>query len=214
MAALQDDARFWDRAARKYAVDPIADPSAYERTLDATRRYLKSSDLALELGCGAGTTALHLIAAVERIIATDLSTEMIAIAREKAMARGIENVTFEVGRFAGGAWCDATFDVVLAFNVLHLVSPLPDALSVAHRLLRPGGVFISKTPCLKLMHPAIRALVPVMRLVGRAPSTVAFFTADELEAALVTAGFEVVERSWHAARGGNDTRVFLVAGKR
>ena len=213
MAALQDNARFWDRAASKYAADPIADPGGYERTLDAVRRHLRSSDLALEFGCGTGTTALHLAASVERIIATDLSAEMIAIAREKATARGIENVTFEVGTFAGAPWPAATFDVVLAFNVLHLVLPLPDALSAAYRLLGPGGVFISKTPCLKLMNPAIRALVPLMRLVGRAPSTVAFFTADELEAAFVTAGFEIVERGWHATRSGNDARAFLVARK-
>lgn len=212
MAALQDDARLWDRAARKYAADLIADPGGYERTLDAVRRHLRGSDLALEFGCGAGTTALHLAASVERIIATDLSAEMITIAREKAAARGVENVTFEVGTIAG-AWPDATFDVVLAFNVLHLVSPLPDALSAAYRLLGPGGVFISKTPCLKLMNPAIRALVPLMRLVGRAPSTVAFFTADELEAAFATAGFEIVERDWHATRGGSDARAFLVARK-
>ncbi len=214
MIALRDDARFWDRAARKYAAAPIADPVGYERTLEATRAHLKRSDLVLEFGCGAGTTALHLAAAVERIVATDLSTEMIAIARAKAAALGIENVSFEVGTFAGGPWPADTFDVVLAFNVLHLVSPLPDALSAVRRVLRPGGVFVSKTTCLKNMNPAIRALVPAMRLVGRAPATVAFFTADELAAALITAGFEIVERGWHATRVGKDARAFLVARKR
>lgn len=213
MGALDGDARFWDRAARKYAANPIADPGGYQRTLDATRAHLKSGDLALEFGCGTGTTALRLASSVARIIATDLSAEMIAIAREKAAAQGIGNVSFEVATFAGAPWHDATFDVVLAFNVLHLVAPLPDALGGAHRLLGPGGVLISKTPCLKLMNPAIRALVPLMRLVGRAPSTVVFFTADELEAAFVTAGFEIVERGWHATRGGNDARAFLVARK-
>lgn len=214
MAALRDDARFWDRAARKYAADPIADPGGYERTLEATRAYLKGSDCALEFGCGTGTTALHLAASVERIIATDLSPEMIAIAREKAAAQGIENVSFEVGTFADAPWPAGTFDVVLAFNVLHLVAPLPDALSAVHRLLRPGGVFVSKTPCLKNMNPAIRALVPLMRLAGKAPATVAFFTVDALEAAFVTAGFEIVERGRHATRSGKDPRAFLVARKR
>ncbi len=213
MAALENDARFWDRTARKYAADPIADMGGYERTLSAARQRLNSSDLALEFGCGTGTTALRLAAAVERIIATDLSSEMIAIAREKAAAQGILNVSFEVGTLAGGSWPDATFDVVLAFNVLHLVSPLPDVLNAAHRLLRPGGIFISKTPCLKLMHPAIRALVPVMRLFGQAPSAVAFFTVDELEKAFVAAGFFIEERGWHATRRGKDSRVFLVARK-
>lgn len=213
MAALEDDARFWNRAARKYAADPIADIGGYQRTLDAVRLHLKHSDLALEFGCGTGTTALHLAASVQRIIATDLSREMVAIAREKAATQGAQNVSFQVGAFADTPWADATFDVALAFNVLHLVASLPDALRTAHRLLRPGGLFISKTPCLKLMHPAIRAVVPVMRFVGQAPTAVAFFTADELETAFVTAGFEIEERGWHATRGGKDARVFLVARK-
>ena len=214
MAALQDDARFWDRTARKYAANPIADPGGYERTLEATRAYLKSGDLALEFGCGTGTTALHLAASVERIIATDLSAEMIAIAREKASARCIENVSFEMGSFVGAPWPDATFDVELAFNVLHLFAPLSDALNTVRRVLRPGGLFISKTMCLANMNPAMRALVPLMRLVGQAPATVAFFTADELEAAFIGAGFQIVERGSHATRGGKDARAFLVARKR
>lgn len=214
MAALEADARFWDRVARTYAASPIADLGGYERTLDATRAHLKSGDLALEFGCGTGTTALHLAASVERIIATDLSAEMIAIAREKARAQGIENVRFEAGSFVGAPWLDASFDVVLAFNVLHLVAPLSDALNTIHRVLPPGGLFISKTMCLANMNPAMRALVPLMRLVGHAPATVAFFTADELEAAFIGAGFQIVERGSHATRAGKDARAFFVARKR
>jgi len=213
MAALEDDARFWNRTARKYAADPIADQAGYERSLDATRRYLKRSDLAVEFGCGTGSTALSLAASVERIVATDLSSEMIAIAREKASAQGIGNVAFEVGTFANAQWADATFDVAMAFNVLHLTPAPPDALAAVHRVLRPGGLFISKTPCLKLMNPAIRALVPLMRFVGQAPSSVAFFSADALENMIAAAGFEIEERGWHATRG-KDARVFLVARKR
>jgi hypothetical protein len=32
-----DSARFWDRAARKYAKGPIADMEGYERSLDHAR---------------------------------------------------------------------------------------------------------------------------------------------------------------------------------
>lgn len=80
---IESDARFWDRAARKYAARPIAAPAEYERTLDRTRALLKSSDHVLELGCGTGTTALRLADGVERYLATDISPEMIAIANQK-----------------------------------------------------------------------------------------------------------------------------------
>lgn len=212
MIDLKADARFWNRTARKYAADPIADIGGYKRTLEETRRLLRRGDSVLELGCGTGTTALRLAPAVERIVATDLSQEMIAIAREKLALDGMHNVSFEVGTIDDRRWGEAAFDAVLAFSVLHLVSPLPDVLRAIHRVLRPGGLFISKTPCLKLMHPVIRALMPAMRLVGGAPSTVRFFSDVELQEAFVAAGFEIVDHAWHATRG-KDTRVFVVARK-
>src|SRR5690606_31668869 len=82
MRASSDDARFWDRAARKYARDPIKDMIGYERTLDRTVQLLRASDVVLELGCGTGTTALKLAPHVARIVAADVSQEMIAIAQE------------------------------------------------------------------------------------------------------------------------------------
>ena len=33
MFRVTNDARFWDRIARKYAADPIADSAGYERTI-------------------------------------------------------------------------------------------------------------------------------------------------------------------------------------
>jgi hypothetical protein len=46
--------------------------------------------------------------------------------------------------------------------------------------LKPGGLFISKTPCLREMNPLARVAVPVMQLVGKAPY-VAILSAEELE---------------------------------
>jgi ubiquinone/menaquinone biosynthesis C-methylase UbiE len=206
-----NDARFWDRTARKYAADPIKDLEGYERTLERTRHYLRSGDTAFEFGCGTGTTALKLAPDVARIVATDISSEMIAIAREKATAEGRENVAFEVATLDAAPWPDAAFDVSLAFNVLHLVEKRDAALRGVQRLLKPGGLFISKTPCLKDMNPLVRFAVPVMQVFGKAPY-VSFFSADELERGIEAAGFEIVERTRHASRG-RDARPFLVARK-
>ena len=209
MPRIANDARFWDRIARKYAAGPVADMAGYERTLMRTRDYLKSGDTVLEFGCGTGTTALRLSPAVGRMVATDISGEMIAIAREKAAAEGCRNATFEVATPDAAPWPDGTFDVALGFNVLHLVAARQAALSGVHRLLKPGGLFISKTPCLGDMNPLLRVAIPVMQLIGKAPY-VGVFSAGELEREIVAAGFELVERARHASRG-RDTRPFLVA---
>ena len=71
-------------------------------------------------------------------------------------------------------------DVALGFNVLHLVVARELALRGVHRLLKPGGLFISKTPCLKEMNPIMRMALPVMQVIGKAPH-VAVFSAEDLE---------------------------------
>lgn len=211
MLGNTEDARFWDRAARKYATDPIKDMRGYERTLDRISHLLDSSDTVLEIGCGTGTTALRLAPSVSRVIATDVSSEMIAIAREKATAQACQNVEFSVATVERAPGPDGAYDAVLAFNLLHLVADRPSALAHVHRLLKPGGLFVSKTPCLSEMNSLIRLAVPVMRLVGKAPY-VSFFSATELEAEIADAGFSIIERGRHGSES-KDARIFIVARK-
>jgi ubiquinone/menaquinone biosynthesis C-methylase UbiE len=207
----KNDARFWDRIARKYATDPIVDMDGYERSIERTSHHLKRSDTVFEFGCGTGTTALMLAPSVARIVATDISSEMITIAREKAGAQSCANAEFEVATPDAAPWPDGTFDAALGFNVLHLVAGREATLRAVHRLLKPGGLFFSKTPCLKEMNPMLRVAVPVMQLFGKAPY-VTFLSAEDLERDLVAAGFEIVERGRHATNG-RDVRPFFVARK-
>ena len=209
---MTNDARFWDRLARKYAADPIADEAGYERSLEAARRHLNAGAQVFEFGCGTGTSALKLAPGVSRIVATDLSSEMIAIARERATAQGCANVAFDVATLDAPHQPEAAFDAVLGFNVLHLIRDRTGAMRAVHRLLKPGGVFISKTPCLGEANPIYRVAVPLMQMIGKAPY-VGFLTAVGLEREITDAGFEVIERARHGAKR-NDTRPFLVARKR
>lgn len=204
------DARFWDRMARRYAASPIKDQAGYERTLARARHYLRETDGVLELGCGTGSTALMLAPHVRRYTATDLSPGMIAIARQKAAVSAQQNLSFAAAA-AGDLTGEAALDAVLAFNLLHLLAGLEDKLGRIYRSLRPGGLFISKTPCLSEMNPLIRVAVPVMQWTGFAPH-VAFFTAPELEAVIVAAGFTIVESARHGS-GRKDARIFIAARK-
>jgi len=118
-----DSAAFWDRVARRYAKMSMRNADDYERTLNMIRAYLRPDDRVLEFGCGTGTTALKLSSAVGSYIATDYSPEMIAIAAEKLAEAGINDLHIHVGRIGDGSLCRDPFDVILAFNLLHL---LPD----------------------------------------------------------------------------------------
>jgi ubiquinone/menaquinone biosynthesis C-methylase UbiE len=211
MRATTDDAHFWDRSARKYATDPIKDLEGYERTAERTKDLLGRHATVLEIGCGTGTTALRLAPSVMRIIATDVSREMIAIARERAVAQACQNADFSVAATDRAPGSDGTYDAVLAFNILHLIADRPTTLGHVVRLLKPGGLLISKTPCLSEMNPLIRLAVPVARLLGKAP-TVSVFSASELEADIAGAGLTIIERGRHGSRR-KDPRIFIVASK-
>ena len=211
MSGIAHDAHFWDRHARKYAAGAIADMAGYERTLERTRQLLDSKDTAFEFGCGTGTTALKLSPFIARIVATDISGAMIDIARAKAQAEGASNVVFEVARPDAAPWPDETFEAALGFNVLHLVAAREATLRNIHRMLKPNGLFISKTPCLKEMNPLVRMAIPAMQLFGKAPY-VSVFDASELKREIAGAGFEIVACERHASRG-RDARAFIVARK-
>ncbi|MBP2158740.1 MULTISPECIES: class I SAM-dependent methyltransferase [Asticcacaulis] len=209
--SIQQDARFWDRLARKYAADKIADEAGYERTLARTKTYLKPTDAVLEFGCGTGTTALRLAPFTGTMVASDISSEMIAIANEKRSAESAlaGRLAFVRATLEQLDYPEGAFDVVLGFNAVHLMHDVNDCLWRVRRLVKPGGLFISKTPCLGDMSPFIRAAIPVMQLFGKAPK-VSTFTARQLEATIVAAGFEIVEIARHGTKG-KDTRPFIVA---
>ncbi|MBN8953132.1 MULTISPECIES: class I SAM-dependent methyltransferase [unclassified Rhizobium] len=210
---ISSDTRFWDRAARKYAKGAIADQAGYERTLGRTLALLNAGDRVLELGCGTGTTALRLAGKVHDYLATDVSAEMIAIARERYGAEPIPSLSFRVATAEAIATDPARFNAVLGFNYLHLIRDLPGTLRHVHHLLPTGGLFISKTPCVGEMKPLIRlALLPAMRAIGKAPHA-GVFRVSELAEQISAAGFDILATENHASKG-DDNRPYIVARKR
>ncbi len=211
-ASAAGKAAFWDRIARKYAADPIADMAGYETTLRRVQAFLSAEQDVLEIGCGTGTTALRLAPSTRRLLATDVSAAMIAIACEKLAARPMPQLSFAVADADAPVLGQGTYDVVLAFNLLHLVSDLDHALQLAMQALRPGGLLISKTPCIAEMNPLVPYLaLPLMRAIGKAPHVLSF-NGDRLQSAIARQGMEIVSVERHGTRG-KDIRVFIVARK-
>jgi ubiquinone/menaquinone biosynthesis C-methylase UbiE len=206
------DARFWDRISRKYAKDAIADQGGYERTLDRARALLKPNDQVLELGCGTGSTALRLAGDVRSYLATDLSAGMIGIAREKQSASAVPGLDFQIATAEASILEAGRFNAVLGFNYLHMVRDVPGTLRRIHSLIAPGGLFISKTPCLGDMNPLLSlVLLPGMRAIGKAPY-VSVFSQTELGRLVSSAGFDILATENHATKG-NDRRPCIVARK-
>lgn len=194
---MKTDAAFWDGIAPKYAEQAISDEAAYELTLERSMSYLAPEHRVLELGCGTGSTALRLAGHVREILGTDLSPKMVEIARAKAVEEDLSNARFEAEDVKAALARGERPDVVMGHNIFHLIEDMPGAFSAIGEALPKGGLFISKTPCLRdvgaLKRLAFGALIPVMRLFGKAPRHVSFFTSRALEAEIEAAGFEIIE---------------------
>lgn len=216
-------AAFWDRIAERYAARPIGDEASYAHTLGRTAQWLPVGARVLELGCGTGTTALRLTQAAEdagtplaMVEGTDLSTAMIAIARRRAAEAGVasDRLRFSVAAADRAGHAGAPWDAVLGFNLLHLLDDPAAAVSHAAAVLRPGGVFVTKTVCLRqrgygIKGWAIAALLPVLSVTGKVPR-MRVLTSDDLTRMLTDAGFEIVETDRH---GGFPHMQFLVGRK-
>ena len=140
--------RFWDRAALTFDSGPKKPDEDVGRALAKTRPYLRAGDTVLDYGCATGHVTLRIATDVKMVHGIDISSQMIAVARRKAEERRIENVRFSRSTIDDEAYAPGSFDVVLAFNVLHLVEDVQRVVYRIADLLRPGGLFISTTPCL------------------------------------------------------------------
>jgi SAM-dependent methyltransferase len=191
MTQQSPQAAFWNRVARRYAAMPMRNPEAWEETLARTRAHLSPDDRVLELGCGTGSTALRLAPEVASYIATDDAAEMIAIATERGA--GVPTLHPAVARPGDGSLPEGPFDAILAFNLLHLLPDLPAALAELHAKLKPGGLLITKTPCLGGPWLALWPLVRILGAMGKAPP-LRFLSTAALERRIVQAGFVIEAR--------------------
>jgi SAM-dependent methyltransferase len=205
---MRRDAAFWNRIAGKYARMKVPDEASYQRKLEITRDFLTPDSDVLEFGCGTGSTAIAHAPHARHILALDISPEMLRIARDKAAAAGIANVTFEEEGIEDYEAPEGSYDMVMCHSLLHLLDDRDAAIAKIHGLLKPGGIFISSTMCISDGLGFMRPILPLGRILGLFP-VVKVFSSDTLRGAIESAGFEIVE-DW---RPGKRKATFLVARK-
>jgi 2-polyprenyl-3-methyl-5-hydroxy-6-metoxy-1,4-benzoquinol methylase len=200
--------KFWDRIAERYAKQPIADEAAYQKKLEVTRRYLRPDMEVLEFGCGTGSTAILHAPYVKHIRAIDVSSRMLEIAKSKALAKNIHNITFERSRIEDIGTREREFDAVLGLSILHLVEDRMEVIAKVHDMLKPAGVFVTSTHCIGDTMKWFKLIAPIGSFLGLMPP-LKVFTKKELQQSLTNAGFDI-EYEWQPSKR---KAAFIVARK-
>lgn len=99
----------------------------------------EKSWIALDVATGAGHTALALAPLVGRVVATDLTPEMLETTARLARAGGIENLDTRQADAENLPFPDASFDLVTCRIALHHFPDPGRAFAEFARVLKPGG---------------------------------------------------------------------------
>jgi SAM-dependent methyltransferase len=142
----------------------------------------------LDAGTGDGLLALALAKRHPEwtVLGVDLREDMLAGARERARARGLDNVSFERADLTQ-ALDRSGFDVVLALECLSEIPDDQQALRVMAAALAPGGLFATHVP-----ESSWRPVLPGSSSTWREQVRQGY-SADEIAAAVRGAGLEQVE---------------------
>ena len=131
----------WDLASNDY--DPLwQEQLAPARTGTLDLASLAPGEHVLDLACGTGLVTLaaaDTVGANGTVVGTDLSGQMVEVARQRADTRQLQNVTFARMDAETLDLPDATFDAVLcSLGLMYLPDPAR-AVREWLRVLKPGG---------------------------------------------------------------------------
>ncbi len=200
---------FWDWRAKKYDKQAREDET-YTRAVERFAKYLKADDTVLDYACGTGVVTYKIAADVKEVHAIDTSAGMIELAKERARESEVANVHFARKTIFDAGLGRESYDVILAFNILHLLEDARKAVQRASELLTPGGHMVSVTPCLGEAGVVLRTLLPLISKVGIL-SYLRTFRVSEVKDLMRDRGFWLLESE---VFGGKIPSCLVIARKR
>ena len=141
MCLKREHKNFWDRNAGRYNRFMRKDGAAYGEMYALIQPIVRHKTV-LELATGTGLIAKSIVNAAAHIEATDASAEMIAEAKRDNHSAKLH---FSVQDMFRLPYAEASFDVVIVSNALHIVPQPEKALQEIKRVLKDDGTLIAPT---------------------------------------------------------------------
>lgn len=187
----QRQERYWSRFAHSYDRDGeyVVGKSILQAIM---KRLSEEQDLGnvIDIGCGTGYLTRAITAQAQHVHATDLSEEMLGIARNELSH--CQNVTIQKADCADTGFPDESFDSVLMANLIHVIDDPLSCLMESHRILRSGGQLLVVDFTGHGLHPFKKARMGLryVRTWGRPPRSGRHdLSPEELARLVEEAGF-------------------------
>lgn len=201
--------KLWDRLSVNFDKRVNKYEQSYARYVEKIRIYLNVKDIVLDFACGTGLIANKIAENVQKIYAIDISSKMLEAAKKKANELNIENINFCQSSIFDEKFKKESFDVILVFNVFHILENTQKHIQRINELLKPGGLIISATPCIGEKQMFLKILISLLKKIGIARYMNVFKTL-ELEDSIAKEKFRIVETE---IMHQNPTNYFIVAKK-
>jgi 2-polyprenyl-3-methyl-5-hydroxy-6-metoxy-1,4-benzoquinol methylase len=205
--------KMWNQLAKNWDTPGVSLGENDLKIVERTKKYLNASSLVLDYGCATGSIALEIAGMAKEVRGIDISANMIEIAKRKADERGIKNIAFTKAAIFDESLKEGMFDVILSLSILHLVKDSAQVMDRVNQLLKPGGIFISATPCLgEKAFVSVLMNIPIFLLskIGLLPK-IEFFSVSSLIESITNANFQIIENENFSVRP--ITECFVVARK-
>ena len=163
---------------------------------------LESHHSVLDVGCGCGAMTLTVARDVGAVVGADISTPLLAIARDRARAASVENAEFVVADAQTHPFAEGFFDLVVSqFGLMFFDDPV-SAFANLRRALAPGGraVFVcwqglEANEWVSVIGAAVAEYASFAEIggLGGGPGMFALSDSDETTAVLEAAGYTHIE---------------------
>lgn len=180
----------------------------------------------LDVCCGTGSSAIpaaELVGSSGFVIGVDLADRLVALAREKARRRALQNIIFRVADMLELDYQAESFDAVLCVFGIFFVPDMPAAVRELWRFVRPGGQLAITSWGRNVLEPADSAFW--QSVLGLRPDLNKVCNPWDrindpeglrrmLREGGVEAGEVITENSWHPVRSPEDWWTIVLGSSR
>ena len=191
MTVHGENIKFWDKIAKSYDWITLKLTKNYAAIVRRIVNDINDAERVLEVATGSGFIAIALAKSAGLVEAIDVSSNMIEVAKKKAIQKNITNIHFSVQSAYSLEFGAGQFDAVVCSNALHCMEAPEKALSEIRRVLKANGFLIAPTFCHGVNWRS--------RLMSRLMSVSGFkayrrFRTDEFFNLVSSSGFEIIRK--------------------